>query len=571
MQRLFDDHIVRKVQSLDGIWNFAADPENCGEAEKWFLGLPKAQPMPVPSVWNTQLGLLTYEGAAWYERNFHADGGCLRFCFEAVMTAADVWLDGIHLGSHYGGFCQFDLIAEDVAPGMHRLTVRADNRFDENSIPHAKTDWYHYGGIPRSVCVEQLTGVCVLHNRFDYTLSSDMTAAECAFTLELMNASANETTSPLSVSLDGKEVYASVITLPGHARKTIVTPAFMLSEVRLWSPENPNLYDILCKTISDDLIDRTGLRKVEVRDQKVCLNGKPVELRGVNRHEEHPDWGFAFPVGLMQRDLDIASNMGCNTLRGSHYPNSQVFVDMLDSQGFLFWSEIPIWGHGFTEQDLANPAIVARGLEMHKEMVRCYCNHPSIILWGMHNEIESATQPALEMTKTYYAYLKENGGNRLVTYATDKSLNDVCLALCDIISINHYDGWYGGSRSSWSDFLESFRQRRHALGLDDKPVIISEFGAAAIYGHHTFDDLKWTEEYQADLLTRCLHLFHNDPMVVGFYIWQFCDIRTCEEMGLNRARSYNNKGILNEYRKPKAAYYAVQKAYQTFADEESET
>ena len=103
--------------------------------------------------------------------------------------------------------------------------------------------------------------------------------------------------------------------------------------------------------------------------------------------------------------------------------------------------------------------------------------------------------------------------------------------------------------------------------MEAKPVIYSEFGGAAIYGHHTFDDLRGTEEYQADLLSKCLHAFHADPMVTGFYIWQFCDMRTCRQMGLDRARSYNNKGILNEYRKPKMAYFAVRKAYHEFESE----
>ena len=129
-------------------------------------------------------------------------------------------------------------------------------------------------------------------------------------------------------------------------------------------------------------------------------------------------------------------------------------------------------------------------------------------------------------------------------------------------------GWYHNKRWEWAAEVEKFRVRRKELDLEDKPVIYSEFGGAAMYGHHTFDDLKWTEEYQANLLTECLTAFHNDPMVVGMYIWQFCDIRSCEENGLERARGYNNKGVLNEYRRPKMSFYAVQQAYRAFQKEE---
>ena len=569
MNRLFMEHIRRQVQSLDGVWNFRIDPDDRGEAEKWYCALSEADSVMVPSVWNTQLDLLEYEGAAWYEKRFHTEGGCLRICFEAVMTEADVWLDGVKLGNHYGGFCQFDFIVRDAAPGWHTLTVRADNRFDEHSIPQVKVDWYHYGGITRSVSVERLEGICTLNNRMEYTLSDDLCTATARFVLELYNAGADGS-SAVSVKLADQQVYAATILMAAGETKTVTTPEFTVEDVRLWNQDDPQLYDILIETDTDDLFDRTGFRKVEIVGQQVVLNGKPVELRGVNRHEEHPDWGMAFPQGLMKRDLDIIVNMNCNTVRGSHYPNSKVFVDMLDSRGITFWSEIPIWGCGFSEEALADPIVVQRGLEMHREMVKYYYNHPCIILWGMHNEIKVATQPAYDMSKLYYEYLKENGGNRLVTFATHQPLLAICLEFCDIISINRYVGWYYGKRDEWAQEVEDFRIRREELGLTDKPVLYSEFGSAAIYGHHTFDDLKWTEEYQAKLISDCLHLFHKDPMVAGFYFWQFCDIRTCAEATINRARHYNNKGVLNEYRRPKLAYYAVREAYRAFEQEEQQ-
>lgn len=110
--------------------------------------------MIVPSMWNNEMGLLKYEGTAWYQKKLYTKGGCLRFCFGGVMAVADVWLDGTYLGNHYGGFCQFDFIVNDVASGEHILTVRVDNRFDEHSIPQTHVDWYHYGGITRDIAVK---------------------------------------------------------------------------------------------------------------------------------------------------------------------------------------------------------------------------------------------------------------------------------------------------------------------------------------------------------------------------------------------------------------------------------
>lgn len=565
MKRLFVDHVKRDSRCLDGVWSFRTDPQNVGKKEQWYLGLPDAELSAVPSLWNTEFGLFGYEGAAWYQTKFHTKGGTLRFVFEAVMTEADIWLDDCYLCNHYGGYCQFEQIVNDVAEGWHLLTIRADNHFDKASIPQAAVDWYHYGGVPRSVFVETLQGLCVLENRIDYTLSADFSSAHVRSTFEVYNAEHTAVTAPVRITLGDTVLFEQDVTLSAGETKTMQTPSVAISNIRLWDVDQPNLYDLVAETDTDDLMDRIGFRWVEVKDQQLLLNGHPVEVLGVNRHEEHPELGQSFPAALMRRDIDIIKNLGCNAIRGSHYPNSRLFVDMLDAAGILFWSEIPIWGGGFSEEALGNPKVVNRGLDMHREMVKYYYNHPCIILWGMHNEIKVDTSAAYEMSKCYYNYLKENGGNRIVTYATDKPMIDICLEFCDIICINKYYGWYGGTKTDWLGFMEEIRARRAELGLEQKPVIMSEFGAAALYGNHTFDNIRWTEEYQADQLSFSLQVFHKDPMVIGMFIWQFCDIRATKD--LNRARGFNNKGILNEHRKPKQAYYAVQKEFQSYRKE----
>ena len=115
--------------------------------------------------------------------------------------------------------------------------------------------------------------------------------------------------------------------------------------------------------------------------------------------------------------------------------------------------------------------------------------------------------------------------------------------------------------------MDSFKERLESLNLSDKPIIMSEFGFAAIYGHHTFDNVRWTEEYQADLLTHCLTVFHESPMISGYYIWQFTDMRSNKDLA--KAKYLNNKGILNEYRNPKLSYKAVKEKYLTFKSEEN--
>lgn len=571
MDRLFTEHTLRYTESLNGAWRFLADPDDRGEAEGWMNRLPgSAGTVAVPSLWNNEMGYLTYEGAGWYEKHFTFSGGFLRLSFGAVMTEAKVWLDGVCLGSHYGGFSGFSFLVPGVSAGEHTLTVRADNRFDADSIPQAVVDWYHFGGIVRGVEAARLEGIAVLSSHAEYTIDDALETADIRFRFRLLNTGSSPLTAPLTVILDGKELLSLSVSLPGGEEREILTDAVTVPVPALWDVGKPALSTVRVSTGTDDLIDRIGFRDIRVSGGEILLNHRKLWLRGVCRHEDHPDWGFAFPMKLMRRDIDILRDLGCNAVRGSHYPNSQSFVDYLDETGILFWSEIPIWGCGFRPDTLARPEVLARGLEMHREMTEQYYNHPSIIIWGMHNEIPSASKEALEMTKLFFRELREKGGNRLVTYASNHPMEDICFDYCDIICLNLYYGWYTGSIENWAGFLEQFRARRRELGMEDKPVIMSEFGAAALFGNHTFDNIPWTEEYQAELFSHCLRLFRDDPMMRGCFPWQFCDIRTSKQAGLNRARGFNNKGILNEYRKPKAAYGAIRTLYREFAREDGE-
>ena len=231
-----------------------------------------------------------------------------------------------------------------------------------------------------------------------------------------------------------------------------------------------------------------------------------------------------------------------------------------------------MWGVGFSEAALQDPVVVERGFTMHKEMVKYYYNHPCIIIWGMHNEIATYSQWTYPITESWSTYLRANGGNRLITHASCHPLRDNDMGFDDIISINLYHGWYrysgyNGSIADWDKMVEDFRARRIEMGWQDKPVIMSEFGAAALAGYHNhFDTVRWSEEYQRDLLEYTLELFHRTDYMRGTYLWQFCNIRTSPATDLNRVRYFNNKGILDEYRNPKAAFFRVKELYHKYSN-----
>lgn len=541
MDRLFCEHKLRKTKLLDGVWKFKT-VDTAGVLKE----IPEdAIDMYVPSCWNLRLGYLTYHGLAWYFKEFECESENIILSFGAVSQQAEVYLDGEHLGGHYGGYTEFRFDVS-LKKGKHLLAVLTDSRADDETIPKDIADWYRYGGIYRSVELSEINDVFISRHKISYELDDD--TAEVTVETEVKSFSGKKP-EKLTVKLDNKTVYS------GDYSEKI---SFTAEKIKRWDVFKPNLYFVEITVDDDDIIDRIGFREIKAEKGQFLINGKAITIKGVNHHEDWPDFGHAVPKQLMERDIDIIKDLGCNFIRGSHYPNSRAFVDYLDQNGILFWSEVPLWGA--KAETLSSEKIIKRGVNMHREMVEQYYNHPSIVLWGLHNEIDTRCEDARSLTKKFADTIRAYDKSRPLTYATDRVLTDICLDLADVISINKYIGWYGMDPKEWYGFMGDVEKKLKSAGVSDKPVVMGEFGAAAIYGYHTFDNIKWTEEYQANLLTMELELFKKTPFICGSFVWQFSDGRTSAQ-GIDRARGFNNKGLVNEYRKPKLAYNAVKKIY----------
>lgn len=561
MIRLFTRHYRRKTYALDGMWKFLKDPEKAVLPREWNAELPcNAEDIPVPSCWNNMLGARNYDGLAWFFRKFTTESKNVNLVFHGVSGQAEVYLDGNHLGSHYGSFTDFSFLVRGLAAGEHVLAVSADNTGDDmNTIPLSRLDWHNYGGITRSVEIMELDNVWIRDCRIDYLLDDAMKSAAVTLALSVEGLDGDIHNEKLRIFLDNECIYTGNI--PVRGKTTVKIPEIFIDGIQLWSVENPKLYLVRVETEKDDILERIGFRKIEAGNGKILLNGSEIRLKGVNRHEDHPDWGSSIPLTIMQRDIKIIKHLGCNSIRGAHYPNAELFLDFCDQEGILFWEEIPVWQ--YYEKQLRNPPVRERGVGMLEEMIKRDYHHPSIILWGIHNEIDVRIQAGYELTKVFADKVRSLDASRLVTYACSMPMEDICFPLVDVIGINKYFEWYEGVKEDWPAFLKAFKSKLSSDGLGDKPLIVSEFGVEALYGESGFEPDKWTEDYQEKYLEYVLQVLLKDCAVSGMYIWQYCDVLTANyiDRSLLRPRGYNNKGLVNEYRKPKRAYWKVRDIY----------
>ncbi len=464
MDRLFREHNLRKTSLLDGVWKFKTVEDDAILTE-----IPDdAIDMYVPSCWNLRLGLLEYQGFAWYFKEFETKSENILLSFGAVSGTARVYLDGELLGEHYGSYTEFTFNVKTNV-GKHLLAVLVDSKSDNETIPKEIADWYRYGGIYRSVELSELKNTWIKRHKINYDLKRTSAQVTVETEVKCFNGKSPE---KLTVKFDDQEVYN------GEYNSSV---EFSVKKLKRWDIGQGNLYFVEIIVDDDDIIDRIGFREIKTSKGKFLLNGKSVDIKGVNHHEDWPDFGHAVPKSLMERDIDIIKDLGCNFVRGSHYPNSRAFMDYLDQNGLMFWSEIPLWGA--KDDTLASPILLERGCNMHKEMVEQYYNHPSIVMWGLHNEIDTRVEDARTLTKKFIEVIKAYDVSRPITFATDKILDDVCLDLVDIIGINKYIGWYGFKIEEWNKFMQDVGEKLKAEKVTDKPVIMSEFGAAGLYGY----------------------------------------------------------------------------------------
>jgi beta-glucuronidase len=428
------------------------------------------------------------------------------------------------------------------------LVVEASNQRRENAVPALHTDWWNYGGITRDVMLIETPGTFIRDSWIQLAKGSrDQMDGWVQLDGDRLPQQR------VSIEIPEAGIKASAMT-DAHGRATFHVPA----KLQLWSPKNPKLYDVLITSGDDSVHDSIGFRTIETRGSQILLNGEPIFLRGISLHEEAPiRGGRAYSVEDAQTLLGWAKELGCNFVRLAHYPHNENEVRLADRLGLLVWSEIPAYW------DIAwkSPAALANAESQLREMIARDHNRASVILWSLSNE--TPVEPdRLIFLRTLAEDARRLDPTRLITSALNRVeedgadrhiLKDPLGEFLDVVGLNEYFGWYYGrpedaDRQTWTT----------AYG---KPLIISEFGGDAAYGHHGDAAARWTEEYQASLFIHQLNMVKKIPHLAGLSPWVLMDFRSPRRPLPGIQDYFNRKGLLSNTGERKQAFFVLQKSY----------
>lgn len=563
--RLFATTRLRTQIGLEGFWDFLPDPANAGEAGRYHLDFPEPETsLWVPGTWNTEPRYAGYVGPAWMRRTFSLPKtGNLRLHFGGAFYRTRVWLDGEYLGEHEGGYTPFSFAVKNAKAGPHTVVVRIDNTLDDRTLPKRGVDWFQYGGIDRAVYAELVPDVWIERFHIVPRRRPDAAAA-LEVKVFLKSLAAATRTEKLVLTAGGREIYSGAHPVaPGDST---VTFGAVLEHPRLWSPENPNLYSarLVLGTALDDQAARFGVRWIDIDGPRLLLNGKPFRLIGVNRHEDHPDWGSALPPHILRQDVVIIKRMGANAVRG-HYPPNQMFLDYCDQAGLVFMNEVPAWQN--TPAQLATPEMQEKIRAQFRDMVLRDMNHPSVVTWSLGNEWRDP-DACYEPARLLADYARTLDTTRPLTLITAGYVGRV-QELFDVISTNwSRHEWYDSATHLDREVAERAVRRLGRIHerYPDKPVILSEFGGAESQaGWHDWGIAKWSEEFQARNVGDSGEWGFSRPWIAGGCVWQFSDSRSAPERLLaGRLRGWNAKGIVDAHRRPKMAYYELMRLVRKF-------
>jgi beta-glucuronidase len=522
----------RDYLDLDGRWRFAFDPGEAGTSDGWMLpdfddGRWQVVEVPLPWDLYDTAGFGGYDGSsygtgtafrdgyAWYRVGFGAPGDWsgrfVKVCFLGVSYAASVYFNGTLVAEHEGGHTPFTMdISAVLLPGARNLlAVRVYRRpwyrlggpaaiSCRTELPHKPVDYWPYAGITRGVFIEATAQVTVSK------LVTNARRGRLAVAAVVFNHGAGLARRRLvldpGAGTGGAPVSRDLVLAPGAVG--VVSADLPIPGARSWSPADPRLYRLTARLAADgpgaggaadSLAVRYGMRAVEVAGSRLCLNGEPVFLKGLNWHEETPERGRAMRRPDYDQILDTAADLGVNFLRSCGYTRHPDFYRAADERGLLVCDETDNFWVESGQQRIQGRYGLSAALVA--AMVWNQVNHPCVILWSLHNESETTDRGTY---RTWISQLRAAAGidpqHRPVTWASSTSW-DPAFDLADVIGFNEYFGYFYGSDSDLGRTLDAVHRQ-----YPGSPILITENGSYADPGRHGSPAQAGTEEWQADKL-----------------------------------------------------------------------
>ena len=573
----------RNLLDLSGLWDFQLDPQAEGADAGWMHGLPDPRPIAVPASWNELFqDTHDYLDNAWYVREFYVPAGWqgqrIAVRVGSANYLAELWLNGTQVGVHAGGHLPFAFDVTDALrwDGPNVLAIRVEAQLTPTRVPPgnvsggindmmrnfpaASFDFFPFGGIQRPVT---LIGVPDVHIT-DVTVTTDIDGRDGIVTVRVLRSDGGSQ-GRLALG-EGDARVESVLAFTDGAAEAVRR----VVDAKLWGPGHPHLY-ALTVTLEDGdaVLDRytleVGIRTIAVEGHQILLNGAPIFLTGFGRHEDFPVHGRGYDLPVMVKDHELLRWVGANSYRTSHYPYAEEQLQLADRLGILVIDETPGVGLFFDD----DPADVATRLATCREQLAALIardkNHACVIAWSVANEpippdlmqrMRGGTPaPVPPETTTFFQTLVDDvhrlDPSRPTTLAGIMGCPPEWLNTCEIVMVNRYFGWYthGGQLDAAAAVLEQELDALYAaLG---KPIIISEFGADTLPGHHADPPTLWSEEYQVEFLRRYLDVAARKPFIAGLHVWNMADFKTAQ--AIMRAGGLNHKGVFTRDRRPKMA------------------
>ncbi len=549
---------MRNVLSFNKGWLFSktATEVPSENPKKW-------EKVNVPHCWNAvdgQDGGGDYHrGTCYYAKSFAKkelpQGEQIYLELRGTNSSADVYLNGKALAHHDGGYSTWRVNITDALDKNNLLVIAVDNSKNEIVYPQV-ADFTFYGGIYRDVNV-----IAVPNAHFDLDYYG---APGIKVTPEIDGENAKVEVEVYLTNADGCTV---AYTLRDAEGKVVAETAgadtkvtLDIEKVHLWhGRKDPYLYTAEAKLLSDgkeiDCVKTNfGCRTFKIDpNEGFFLNGESYPLRGVSRHQDRWGLGNALLPEHHGEDIGYILEMGATTIRLAHYQHDQYFYDLCDKYGLVIWAEIPyISVHMPTGRE--------NTISQMKELVSQNYNHPSIVVWGLSNEIsmKGSDDDLIDNHKVLNELVHEMDKTRLTTIAVVSmcDINDPYIQIPDVVSYNHYFGWYGGDTSMNGPWMDDFHEK-----FPNIPLGMSEYGCEALNWHTSDPKMgDYTEEYQAYYHEELIKQLFSRKYIWATHVWNMFDFGA-DARNEGGENGQNHKGLMTFDRKYKKDSFYAYKAW----------